>query len=677
MFYRPGESSSDNDSSEEDEEISTNDATQNSAKDSTGTAEDVVGTELTPTESLSTNDFSLTNSTGEDGQVTSPDDHRSMMLATMLEELAKYKAAEILNQAHAGNGILYDNSSLEVQAFAQRLFDQSSGVLNQQGWLPAEAASEQRSGLRQQYLTAFNAINARQTDTGDGPELVVKPNVQRQSNSLIKRMSQQPIPFQRTTAGQLDQLTWEVDNMSVVTRPSTELQLAPSVRTRSHYQMTFEELGLLGRGGFGRVYHTYNRFDQQEYAIKKIPLSPKLSQKYRQGGHQELSQILREVHALAQLDHSNVVRYHATWIEEPNVVTLPQQILRPRPTQPLLSYQGQLLLDNKPAENTSSSKAGLVFGSTDDDPFERNGEHDSKQLWSAHRSLTPSLPQNHDSSPFSDGERTNLHASRTAQLDDPSVHVLHIQMSMYPMTLSEYLLPPTSPRSNSHKPRVRHCFHIIPALRLLLGILCGLQYIHSKGFVHRDIKPTNIFLSMLDIAGPMAIPGYTDGGSCPSCLDAPPRFINPRIGDFGLVADLERAADGALGLSRPRSSSGSTKAVGTEYYRPPQHRAKFEEDVPDEKLDVFALGVVFVELLWSCGTRMERMELLQGCQKGSVPEGLDKKLEIETQSIEVADMVGTCIHGMIDPDPKTRWRCDMVKSSIESALNRLQEMAPG
>jgi len=194
--------------------------------------------------------------------------------------------------------------------------------------------------------------------------------------------------------------------------------------------------------------------------------------------------------------------------------------------------------------------------------------------------------------------------------------------------------------------------------------------------VHRDIKPTNIFLSMLDFADPVPSPCYIDVGSCPSCLNAPPRFINPRIGDFGLVADLQRAADGALGLPRPRSSSGSTKAVGTEYYRPPQHKSRFDEDIPDEKIDVFALGVVFVELLWSCGTRMERMELLQGCQKGIMPEGLDKKLEMETRSKEVADMVGGCIHGMIDPDPKTRWRCDMVKLGVESALNRLEEIAP-
>lgn len=675
MFYRPGESSSDDDSSEEDEEVSINDVTQNSAKDSPAEAEEISGIELTTTESLSTNDFSLTNSTGEDGQVTSQDDHRSMMLATMLEELSKYKAAEMLNQAQAGNGILYDKNSPEVQAFAKNLFNQSSGVLNQQGWLPVEATNEQRSGLRQQYLTAFNAIGARQADVDARPELVRgRSNVGNQSSALVRRGGQQPVPFQATAAGQFDQLTWEMDHMHIVGQPSAELQLSPSVRMQSHYQSTFEERGLLGRGGFGRVYHTYNLFDHQEYAIKKIALPPKLSQKYRQKGHQELSQILREVQALAQLDHHNVVRYHATWIEEPTVPSLP--LLRPRSAQPLLPYRGQLLLDNKPAQQSTIAKPEPIFGSDDGDPFDRGEDEHSKQLWSV-PAPTPSLSHNHETNPFSDGGRSNLHAPHATQLDDPSVYVLHIQMSMYPMTLSEYLLPPNSPRSKSHNLSPRHCFHLIPALRILLSVLCGLQYIHSKGFVHRDIKPSNIFLSTLDFASPVAFAeGYADIGSCPSCLNAVPRFVNPRIGDFGLVADLERAAGRTLGHSSSGSSGGSTKAVGTEYYRPPQHGAGPNDDILDEKLDVFALGVVLLELLWSCGTRMEKVELLQSCQKGKMPERLKEKLREEGHSREVVNMVEACIHGMIATDSKMRWRCAMVKTGVEAILNKLQETAP-
>jgi eukaryotic translation initiation factor 2-alpha kinase 3 len=81
---------------------------------------------------------------------------------------------------------------------------------------------------------------------------------------------------------------------------------------------------LLGRGGFGRVYQCFNPLDNQFYAVKKIPLSPELSNLIctgqRPGGlGSGIEELLREVKALATLDHPNVVRYHQTWIEEPPV----------------------------------------------------------------------------------------------------------------------------------------------------------------------------------------------------------------------------------------------------------------------------------------------------------------------------------------------------------------------
>jgi len=45
--------------------------------------------------------------------------------------------------------------------------------------------------------------------------------------------------------------------------------------TISRYQQDFEELGLLGRGGFGEVRKCRNRIDGLVYAVKRIKLSPK------------------------------------------------------------------------------------------------------------------------------------------------------------------------------------------------------------------------------------------------------------------------------------------------------------------------------------------------------------------------------------------------------------------
>lgn len=91
----------------------------------------------------------------------------------------------------------------------------------------------------------------------------------------------------------------------------------------------------------------------------------------------------------------------------------------------------------------------------------------------------------------------------------------------------------------------------------------------------------------------------------------------------------------------------------------------------DEKTDVFALGVILLELLCACGTRMERIELLKGAQKGSVPRGLRKGLEKEKLDGQVIDMTERLVMGMVDSDPKTRWSCGMVKSGIEGILGMI------
>jgi len=60
---------------------------------------------------------------------------------------------------------------------------------------------------------------------------------------------------------------------------------------------------LIGNGSFSKVYKMFNPIDQINYAIKKIQIDD------------NYDQILFEVRSMAKLNHTNIVRYHTSWIE--------------------------------------------------------------------------------------------------------------------------------------------------------------------------------------------------------------------------------------------------------------------------------------------------------------------------------------------------------------------------
>ncbi len=94
-------------------------------------------------------------------------------------------------------------------------------------------------------------------------------------------------------------------------------------------------------------------------------------------------------------------------------------------------------------------------------------------------------------------------------------------------------------------------------VHIVTDIAQGLQFAHSKGFVHRDVKPGNML--------------FRANGDCV-------------LGDFGIA----KAVD---------SNTGATKlgtSIGTPHYMSPE-QAKGEK--VDHRTDLYSLGVVFYEML--------------------------------------------------------------------------------
>lgn len=92
---------------------------------------------------------------------------------------------------------------------------------------------------------------------------------------------------------------------------SLSTSLSNSLNTseyNSRYSSDFDSIQRLGRGGFGIVFEARNKIDDCHYAVKRICLPLEKEARER---------VMREVRALAKLDHAGIVRYYNAWLETP------------------------------------------------------------------------------------------------------------------------------------------------------------------------------------------------------------------------------------------------------------------------------------------------------------------------------------------------------------------------
>lgn len=231
----------------------------------------------------------------------------------------------------------------------------------------------------------------------------------------------------------------------------------------------------------------------------------------------------------------------------------------------------------------------------------------------------------------------NLRISVDQKIIEPSRY-LYIQMDFCERTLR-------------HVIQEGHLFKDPKIAWKLFGqILNTVAYIHSKGIVHCDLKPTNIFLD---------------------------KDNNIKIGDFGLATSIEKN-DKEFNLKRLDSSldifqfehdnlkndnnlssknkvltdfsnssdEDETSRVGTLLYIPPEGGGHGTSG------DMYSVGIILLEMFYHFSTKMERATVLSNLKNGErdigekLPESFHKNFNYQ--------IVGPILSKLLEKNPKKR-----------------------
>ncbi|XP_006801011.1 eukaryotic translation initiation factor 2-alpha kinase 1 isoform X2 [Neolamprologus brichardi] len=412
----------------------------------------------------------------------------------------------------------------------------------------------------------------------------------------------------------------------------------------SRYLSEFEEICRLGKGSYGNVFKVMNKLDGQYYAMKKI-LIKKVSK-------EDCMKVLREVKMLSSLQHVNVVGYHTAWMEHVQPAAYPESNL------PALESAGQQdSLDESGEKNSSSSS--IVFQSHSQTPAETASsakvpQRDAQPIKAVVSTqegqvVCPKtmrrIPENYvpcvflgqqgpikapkcpamgwDASAVLDEEssRSSMELNNNSCIDKechqwtekhpmrPSKEVhfhlmLYIQMQLCERSLKDWISERNAKPKEEQITRCPYaCVDTEHTLRLLRHILEGVEYIHSNGIMHRDLKPRNIFLH---------------GHDC-----------HVRIGDFGLAC-RDIIADGLKSNTSPYSDCSHTSGVGTFVYAAPE---QLKGSNYNSKSDMYSIGVLALELFQPFGTEMERVRTLGDLREGKIPDSFCHRWPVLTKYI--------------------------------------------
>jgi translation initiation factor 2-alpha kinase 1 len=331
----------------------------------------------------------------------------------------------------------------------------------------------------------------------------------------------------------------------------------------SRYYSEFYEQELIGKGGFGKVYRARNILDGNEYAIKKIKFHFKSQSPAARERLQE--KVLREVKNFARLDYIHVARYYQAWIEEKVNRKQKRKLEKQEDLTPIFDTDD----DSNPLTDSSKALGQVTYIGGD-------GVEDTSSMSSDDEEEGTESDENEDNKVT----KNSLHAEGESNANSFQL-VLYIQMQLYQQDLQQWFQ------------RENRVIEAEENLYFFHQIVCGLNYMHSKGIIHRDLKPANIFITHDNVI---------------------------KIGDFGLSKGVETDTNSGLKRNTSRfygvpAAEEATNAIGSPYYASPEQIAGHSTS---NKVDIYSLGVILFEMYNPCSTAMERAKALDNLRKGII-----------------------------------------------------------
>lgn len=137
-------------------------------------------------------------------------------------------------------------------------------------------------------------------------------------------------------------------------------------------------------------------------------------------------------------------------------------------------------------------------------------------------------------------------------------------------------------------------------------VLRGLNHIHQASLIHRDLTPTNVFITH-DKGGEKTFKIGDFGLSREMSSDMPGNLPSV-LSSLDTIANTLNTAESYKKVSQ-RSYRGHsrqvTRGVGTTLYMSPEQRKSLPYD---HKVDIYSLGVIVLEMCYPISTQMERIQ---------------------------------------------------------------------